>query len=306
MFKHILPASFVTPREKTIGAAGGIKDAAYGIYDDLAKGQAHERLVPTSLDAFDIGAILGTGSFGRVPIARHRPTGRVVAIKILSKAQIVSTKQVTHVKAEKEILSKIDFPFIVKFLGCSQDVHNVHLILEYVVGGEFFTHLRTSGRFPEDTARFYAAEVVVSFEYLHSRNIIYRDLKPENLLIDRNGHLKITDFGFAKEVLEHRTYTLCGTPDYLAPEIILNKGHGKPVDWWALGVLMFEMVAGFPPFNDDEPWGTYQKILNGKFDFPPHFGRSLRDLIKVRLLSRAFSLLASLTVPARASFSRNY
>ena len=109
--------------------------------------------------------------------------------------------------------------------------------------------------------------------------MVYRDLKPENLLIDGDGNVKITDFGFAK-VIESRTYTLCGTPDYLAPEIILNKGHGKPVDWWALGVLIFEMLSGFPPFYDDDPMGTYQKILHGKIDFPSHFSRSARDLVK--------------------------
>lgn len=245
---------------------------------------AKTTLDPCDLDAFDIGPILGTGSFGRVPIARHKKSGTVVAIKMLSKAQILRTKQVLHIKAEKEILQKVNFPFIVAFLGCSQDSECLYFILEYVVGGEFFTHLRASGRFSEDSARFYAAEIVLSFEYLHSHDVIYRDLKPENLLLDKEGHVKITDFGFAKQI-EHRTYTLCGTPDYLAPEIILNKGHGKPVDWWALGVLIYEQLAGYPPFYDEEPWGTYQKILDGRLEFPSHFSRGARDLIKKLLQS---------------------
>lgn len=117
------------------------------------------------------------------------------------------------------------------------------------------------------------------FEFLHSKNIIYRDLKPENILIDRAGYLKLTDFGFAK-VCEGRTYTLCGTPEYLAPEILLNKGHGKPVDWWTFGVLLYEMLAGIDPFNDEDPMLIYQKILKGKIKFPSSFLPNAKSLVK--------------------------
>ena len=117
------------------------------------------------------------------------------------------------------------------------------------------------------------------FEYLHSKNIIYRDLKPENILIDKSGYLKLTDFGFAK-ICEGRTYTLCGTPEYLAPEILLNKGHGKPVDWWTFGVLTYEMIAGIDPFNDEDPMLIYQKILKGKLKFPSSFDSNAKSLVK--------------------------
>jgi len=117
------------------------------------------------------------------------------------------------------------------------------------------------------------------FEYLHSKNVIYRDLKPENLLIAGDGYLKLTDFGFAK-IVEGRTYTLCGTPEYLAPEILKNKGHGKGVDWWTLGVLLYEMIAGIDPFNDDDPMGIYQKILRGRVKFPRKFNKDARSLVK--------------------------
>ena len=126
---------------------------------------------------------------------------------------------------------------------------------------------------------FYAAQVVCMFEYLHSKNIIYRDLKPENILIDKTGYLKLTDFGFAK-ICEGRTYTLCGTPEYLAPEILLNKGHGKPVDWWTFGVLLYEMLAGIDPFNDEDPMLIYQKILKGKVKFPSNFNSNAKSLVK--------------------------
>lgn len=117
------------------------------------------------------------------------------------------------------------------------------MLLEYVVGGELFSHLRRAGRFTNDMTRFYASEIVLAIEYLHSKNIVYRDLKPENLLIGHDGHICLTDFGFAK-IIQDRTWTLCGTPEYLAPEVIQSKGHGKAVDWWALGILIFEMLAG--------------------------------------------------------------
>ena len=127
--------------------------------------------------------------------------------------------------------------------------------------------------------RLYCGQIVSIFEYLHSKNIVYRDLKPENILIDKSGYLKLTDFGFAKTI-EGRTYTLCGTPEYLAPEIILNKGHGKPVDWWTTGILLYEMIAGIDPFSDDDPMMVYQKILKGKIKFPSNFDSNAKSLIK--------------------------
>lgn len=128
--------------------------------------------------------------------------------------------------------------------------------MPYIAGGELFTYLRSEGNFAADQAMFYSAQVALMFEYLQSKHILYRDLKPENVLIDEDGYLKLTDFGFAK-VVETRTYTLCGTPEYLAPEVLLNKGHGKPVDWWTLGILTYEMIAGIDPFNDADPMMIY-------------------------------------------------
>merc|ERR1712187_300283 len=125
----------------------------------------------------------------------------------------------------------------------------------------------------------YGAQIAAIFEYCHSKNIVYRDLKPENILIDSDGYVKLTDFGFAK-VIEHRTYTLCGTPEYIAPEVLLNKGHGKPVDWWTLGILIYEMIVGQPPFCDEDPMGIYQKILAGKVYFPKYFDKNAKALVK--------------------------
>lgn len=237
---------------------------------------------------FEQGVTLGTGSFGRVRFAKHSETGFVCAIKMLKKVEVVRLQQIEHMLAEKEILAEISgglsdaikpHPFIVNLIATFQDKKFLYMVLEYVNGGEFFTHLRKAGRLEDAFAKFYSASVVEIFAHLHSANIIYRDLKPENLLLDSKGFLKITDFGFAKKVL-FKTYTLCGTPEYIAPEVLLNKGHGKGVDWWTLGILMYEMLAGQPPFVDDDPMGIYQQILAGKLNFPRYFLRNSKGLIK--------------------------
>mmetsp|Transcript_1801 Transcript_1801/g.2165 ORF Transcript_1801/g.2165 Transcript_1801/m.2165 type:complete len:268 (+) Transcript_1801:316-1119(+) len=184
--------------------------------------------------------------------------------------------------SEKDILvtlSKDPHPFIVNLITSFHDERYIYMVLEYVIGGEFFTHLRNAGRFDSVTASFYAAHVVLIFESLHAKDIIYRDLKPENLLLDRQGYLKITDFGFAKKI-DFKTYTLCGTPEYIAPEVLLNKGHGKGVDWWTLGILIYEMLTGEPPFVDDDPMGIYQKILGTKLTFPKGYDKPAKSLTK--------------------------
>lgn len=240
-----------------------------------------------NLSHFDMGVTLGTGSFGRVRFATHKANQGCYAIKMLKKAEVVRLQQVEHMLSEKNILSQLSIephPFIVNLASTFQDPRYLYMVLEYIVGGEFFTHLRKAGRFDNNTAKFYAAHVVLIFEFLHSKDFIYRDLKPENLLLDSTGYLKITDFGFAKRVA-FKTYTLCGTPEYIAPEVLLNKGHGKGVDWWTLGILVYEMLAGQPPFVDDDPMGIYQQILAGKLNFPRYIDRNVKALIKKLLLA---------------------
>jgi len=253
------------------------------------------------LSHFEQKDTLGTGSFGRVRLVKYLGNGKEgneyagkhYALKILKKTEVIYLKQVEHVKTEKCILEVIGHPFIVNMFGAFQDDYNLYLMMEYIIGGEFFSHLRKAARFPGDTARFYAGQIALVFEHLHGHNILYRDLKPENLLLDIKGNCKVTDFGFAKYV-EYRTWTLCGTPEYLAPEIILSKGHGKAVDWWALGILIYEMLAGYPPFYDEDPLGIYQKILEGKIKFPWHVDRSVKDLIKKLLTADLTKRLGNL------------
>eukprot|EP00747_Dinoflagellata_sp_TGD_P182254 gnl/TRDRNA2_/TRDRNA2_36435_c0_seq1.p1 gnl/TRDRNA2_/TRDRNA2_36435_c0~~gnl/TRDRNA2_/TRDRNA2_36435_c0_seq1.p1 ORF type:complete len:365 (+),score=88.87 gnl/TRDRNA2_/TRDRNA2_36435_c0_seq1:86-1180(+) len=282
MFKKIAGKD-ETPQRPSSAAGtaptGGAKCVPVSHLKTITKGKVW------TFNDFDLKATVGTGTFGRVRVVKIKGSSdrTPMALKILKKSEVIRLKQVEHVKAEKLILQMIEHPFIVNLLTSFQDDKRLFMLLEYINGGELFSFLRKEGRLPNDHARFYAGEIILAFAYLHSLHIVYRDLKPENLLIDCEGHLKITDFGFAK-VVEDRTWTLCGTPEYLAPEIIQSKGHGRAVDWWALGILMFEMLAGYPPFYDENPFGIYQKVLGGRIDFPRHFDVKAKDLIK-RLLT---------------------
>ncbi|KAF4578569.1 serine/threonine protein kinase, AGC [Pleurotus pulmonarius] len=232
------------------------------------------------LTDFEVKGTLGTGTFGRVLLVRHRaPQSNFYAMKVLRKSEIVRLRQVEHVNAERYILSRVHHPFVVDLFATFQDSLNIYMLLSYVPGGELFTLLRRAQRFTPDVTRFYLATIILALKYLHSFNIIYRDLKPENLLLDSRGYLRLTDFGFAK-IVDDRTWTLCGTPEYLAPEIIQSDGHGKAADWWACGILCYEMLVGYPPFFDESPYGIYEKILAGVIHWPKWMDRLSKELIK--------------------------
>lgn len=194
-------------------------------------------------------------------------------------------------------MSSIRHPFIVNLECKFQDKYFLYLVLELVSGGEFFTLLKRAGRLKMPHCAFYASQIVLVFQYLHDHKIVYRDMKPENLLIGTDGYLRLTDFGFAKRLTKpFRTFTLCGTPEYIAPEILLNRGHAFSVDWWALGILVFEMFTGNAPFCDDNPMKIYQKILRAKIDWPKEgkqydhvIPKRARDFIQA-LLTKNISL----------------
>ncbi|XP_029165384.1 cAMP-dependent protein kinase catalytic subunit beta-like isoform X1 [Nylanderia fulva] len=231
------------------------------------------------LEDFERFRTVGTGAFGRVILVKYKLTSTYYAMKILDKTKLVKMKQVDHTRNEKRILQCINFPFMVFMEFCFKDNSYVYMVLPFAQGGEMFTHLRRMGKFDESLARFYAAQVALALEYLHHCSLVYRDLKPENIMIQNSGYIRVTDFGFCK-MIDGRTWTLCGTPEYLAPEVILSKGYGKAVDWWSFGVLVYEMNAGYPPFYAHDPMKIYEKIVAGKYKFAHHFGEELRDILK--------------------------
>jgi serine/threonine protein kinase len=245
-------------------------------------------------DDLTIHAILGVGTFGRVKLVLHtKDDDRPYALKCMRKGQVIALKQVEHVMNEKNLLDMCDHPFLLRLAATFQDEDEIYMLLELALGGELFSVLRERNRFDEPTSRFYASCVCSAFTYLHDRQIVYRDLKPENLLFDAEGYLKVVDFGFAK-ILQDRTWTLCGTPEYLAPEIITNKGHNLAVDWWAFGILCHEMLFGQPPFCADDPMEIYQKILRNKYSFPSVISKLARDLISKLLVTNPAQRLGSL------------
>jgi cGMP-dependent protein kinase len=213
---------------------------------------------------------LGKGSFGYVRLMKHaKHPDQTFALKAVSKAVIVETGQQGHIMSEKKVMEELRHPFLIRLYQTYKDEHRLYFLLEPVLGGELFTLLRREALFDDHTSQFYAGCVVLAFECMHSLDIIYRDLKPENLLIDADGYIKVTDFGFAKRVDTAKTWTLCGTPDYLAPELVGGKGHNKGVDWWTLGILIWEMLAGQPPYYDDDQMRTYKKIVSDEpLQFP--------------------------------------
>ncbi|XP_063365617.1 cGMP-dependent protein kinase, isozyme 2 forms cD4/T1/T3A/T3B isoform X3 [Cydia amplana] len=255
-------------------------------YKDEGESRArlNEEFANLRLSDLRIIATLGIGGFGRVELVQIQgDPSRSFALKQMKKAQIVETRQQQHIMSEKEIMSEMNCEFIVKLYKTFKDRKYLYMLMETCLGGELWTILRDKGQFDDATTRFYTACVVEAFHYLHSRNIIYRDLKPENLLLDSKGYVKLVDFGFSKKLQASRkTWTFCGTPEYVAPEVIMNRGHDISADYWSLGVLMFELLTGSPPFTGADPMKTYNKILKGidAVEFPRCITRNAANLIK--------------------------
>ncbi|CAN6478657.1 unnamed protein product [Victoria cruziana] len=276
----------------------------------------------TSIEDFEIIKPISRGAFGRVFLAKKRTTGDLFAIKVLKKADMIRKNAVESILAERDILISVRNPFVVRFFYSFTCRENLYLVMEYLNGGDLYSLLRNLGCLDEDVARIYIAEVVLALEYLHSLRIVHRDLKPDNLLIAHDGHIKLTDFGLSKvglinstddlsgptasgstllEEYEHHSFvpehenprerrqkrSAVGTPDYLAPEILLGTGHGTAADWWSVGVILFELIVGIPPFNAEHPQTIFDNILNRNIPWPhipEEMSHEAQDLID-RLLT---------------------
>lgn len=232
---------------------------------------------------FELLKVVGKGAFGKVMQVRKKDTGRIYALKTIRKEKIINKSEVEHTLAERSVLSQIDNPFIIPLKFSFQTPQKLYFVLAFVNGGELFYHLRKERRFNIPRSRFYAAELLCALECLHSFNVIYRDLKPENILLDYQGHIALCDFGLCKIGVKdgEKTNTFCGTAEYLAPELLTGQGYDKTVDWWTLGILLFEMLVGLPPFYDDLTKDMVSNILN----MPLYFNSELisptaKDLIQ--------------------------
>ena len=227
--------------------------------------------------------LLGRGSFGEVILVRLKSTKKVYAMKILDKKILKMKKQQNHTKTERDLMVKINSPFIVNIKSAFQDDTNLYLVSEFMQGGDMFFHMHDGQIviFSHDKTRFYMLELVLALESLHKNNMVYRDLKPENILLDSKGHVKLTDFGLSKilEDEDDKAFTLCGTPQYLAPEVLLKKGYDKMVDWWSLGCVLYEMLMGRLPFAIKRGMINL-KIYEKKIDFPRKISNEARDLIE--------------------------
>jgi hypothetical protein len=240
-----------------------------------------------NLDSFHIIKVIGKGSFGKVFLVREKSTNIPYALKVLKKEYIIKKNQVEHTLTERSVLGLIHHPFIVGLNMAFQTSDKLFFVLDYCSGGELFFHLGKIGRFSEERAKFYAAQIILALEYVHSLDIIYRDLKPENVLLDASGNVRLTDFGLSKEgVSNHSTgaFSFCGTPEYIAPEVLLRQGHGRAVDWWSLGALLYEMISGLPPFYSRNRETMFEKIMKADLAFPPFMSETAKDLLSKFLI----------------------
>ncbi|EAY16833.1 AGC family protein kinase [Trichomonas vaginalis G3] len=238
-----------------------------------------------SMDDFTILGVLGRGTYGKVQLVKEKETGKLFALKTMSKRLLAESDQVEQTITERNVLLTTKHPFLVCAHYTFQTDAKIFMVLDYVPGGELFGRLKEESLFAESRVRLYAAEICLGLGYLHKLGFIYRDLKPENILVDQDGHLKITDFGLAKNTDMGTTSTFCGTPEYIAPEMLQRLPYTKAVDWWSYGIIIYEMLTGLPPFYDENTNQMYRSILRDDVKYPSHVSHDARSLIN-QLLNR--------------------
>ncbi|XP_041352875.1 RAC-gamma serine/threonine-protein kinase-like isoform X2 [Gigantopelta aegis] len=233
------------------------------------------------LDDFEFFKVLGKGTFGKVILCKEKSTNHLYAIKILKKAVIIAKDEVAHTLTENRVLQHTKHPFLTQLKYSFQTADRLCFVMEYVNGGELFFHLSRERVFSEERTKFYGAEIISALGYLHENNIVYRDLKLENLLLDKDGHIKIADFGLCKEEMHFgaSTSTFCGTPEYLAPEVLEDNDYGRAVDWWGTGVVMYEMMCGRLPFYNRDHDLLFELILTTSVKFPRTLSDDAKSLL---------------------------
>jgi serine/threonine protein kinase len=233
-------------------------------------------------DDFESIKVIGRGTFGKVELVRSKIDRKLYAMKTMEKKLLEETEQIGQTLLEKNVLLKLVHPFLVGAYATFQSPQNIYMVLDYVPGGELFKRLQEEGKFNEERTRLYTAEIALGLGFLHSKGFIYRDLKPENILVDQGGHLRITDFGLVKGSMSNAkatTTTFCGTPEYIAPEMLQQEPYTKSVDWWSLGILVFEMLSGLPPFYDENTNKMYRMILQDDINYPAGISAAAKDFI---------------------------
>jgi len=261
---------------------GAARDARDLQFMPPSQGGSSDAFKSPVLDDFILMKVVGKGSYGKVMLVKHKDSSMVYAMKMLRKENVIKRNQVEHTKTERNVLEAVSHPFIVTLHYAFQTPKKLYFVLEYCPGGELFFHLSRAGRFSEGRCRFYASEILLAIEYLHRLNIIYRDLKPENILLDADGHVKLTDFGLSKEGIQDNfsAKSMCGTPEYLASEILNRAGHGKAVDWYSLGALMYEMLTGLPPFYTRDREKLFERIRRGDLAYPSYITPVTKSLLQ--------------------------
>uniref|UniRef100_A0A2P2KBM8 non-specific serine/threonine protein kinase n=1 Tax=Rhizophora mucronata TaxID=61149 RepID=A0A2P2KBM8_RHIMU len=271
-----------------------VKELDEFLVDDDGIEKAFEDLQTVGVDDFEVLKVVGQGGFGKVYQVRKKGTSEIYAMKVMRKDRIVEKNHVEYMKSERDILTKVDHPFIVQLNFSFQTKYRLYLVLDFINGGHLFFQLYHHGLFREDLARIYVAEIVSAVGHLHSKGIMHRDLKPENILLDEDGHVMLTDFGLAKEFDETtRSNSMCGTVEYMAPEIVQGKGHDKAADWWSVGILLYEMLSGEPPFTGGNRAKVQQKIVKDKIKLPPFLSSEAHSLLKGLLQKNASRRLGS-------------
>ena len=247
---------------------------------------SEEMLIKLTFEDFIPIKLLGRGSFGQVILVRLKNNNKLYAMKILDKALLKERHQELHTQTERDLLVKVKCPFIVNIKSAFQDIKYLYIVSDFMQGGDMYFHMHAAKRFDFQLTQFFISEIVLALEYLHKQNMVYRDLKPENILLDAKGHIKLTDFGLSKILSssKDKAFTICGTKQYLAPEIFMNKGYEKTIDWWSLACLTYEMLTGNLPFPIKRDTKINMDIYKRQIQFPRYMNEDARDLISKMLV----------------------